>query len=367
MARRAGGGVAPARFVSDGEGCGVADVEDTMRHRTRATTHVAPSDVDPRDVEVEMRRSTLLVTALILASALLLATPAAALAANGNFAFIRGGDLWMMKADGTGQKRVAHTTTVESCPAWSRDRKMVAFARTTRSGTPVASIWTVKATGKNIAKLVFAEPMKGFKRTVVDSISWAPNGARVAVADRVSKGTTFYSRIIIVTRKTKKATVLYRQPGDFTDGYVVSWNRDGKRLLVNSMPTDVSNGGLMAINVSAKKRTSIKGPGGWAASYSPDGAKIAAVRVTSSSTGITYRLVVMKANGSNPQVLFTTTGSTSSFYSSLPIAWSGDGKKLAYSLATGLQTPTFATWTLTIATKATAKIADDAMAPAWQR
>src|SRR6266571_5705880 len=42
-------------------------------------------------------------------------------------AFVRGGDVWVMNADGTAQKQLTHDPAVETNPAWSPDGHKIAF------------------------------------------------------------------------------------------------------------------------------------------------------------------------------------------------------------------------------------------------
>jgi Tol biopolymer transport system component len=42
-------------------------------------------------------------------------------------AFVRGGDIWVMNADGSGQHRLTHDTTAETNPVWAPDGTKIAF------------------------------------------------------------------------------------------------------------------------------------------------------------------------------------------------------------------------------------------------
>jgi Tol biopolymer transport system component len=82
--------------------------------------------------------------------------------------FERGGSLWVVKPNGTGQKRVATGTS----PSWSPDGQSVAFDRD-------GDLWTMRANGTG-ARLVAEVPSS------TAGIAWSPNGNWIAyaIADR---------------------------------------------------------------------------------------------------------------------------------------------------------------------------------------
>jgi Tol biopolymer transport system component len=82
--------------------------------------------------------------------------------------FERGGYLWTVKPNGTGQKRIAAGTS----PSWSPDGRSVAFDRN-------GDLWTMKANGSG-AELVAEVPSS------TAGIAWSPDGRWIAyaIADR---------------------------------------------------------------------------------------------------------------------------------------------------------------------------------------
>jgi Tol biopolymer transport system component len=75
-------------------------------------------------------------------------------------AFVRENDIWLMRANGGNQRRLASNGT---CPAWSRDGRTIAFLRN-------RDIWLMSATGRNQRRLL----RNGLCPT------WSPDGRWIA-------------------------------------------------------------------------------------------------------------------------------------------------------------------------------------------
>src|SRR3954471_13873083 len=84
----------------------------------------------------------------VLAVALFLSLPAAAQATfpgeNGKIAFSRGGDIWTMNPDGSGQLNLTNDATTQGSPSWSPDGTRIAFDEV---DSGVIKTWTMKADG----------------------------------------------------------------------------------------------------------------------------------------------------------------------------------------------------------------------------
>ena len=61
----------------------------------------------------------------------------------------RGGDIWVMNANGTGKRRLMDDTAVDRQPSWSPDGSLVTFVsdRIDNPSGPDADIFTVPAAG----------------------------------------------------------------------------------------------------------------------------------------------------------------------------------------------------------------------------
>ena len=84
---------------------------------------------------------------------------------NGRIAFVRGGDVYTIRADGSGLRRLTYSGGGVSFPRWSPDGRKIAY-------TKAGFIWTMRADGSGKTKL--------FEGTRAD---WSPDGRRMAYND----------------------------------------------------------------------------------------------------------------------------------------------------------------------------------------
>ncbi|WP_436527617.1 hypothetical protein [Actinoplanes sp. HUAS TT8] len=107
-------------------------------------------------------------------------------------AAIRNGQLWTMKADGTGPRRI--TTRPAAGPSWSPDGRWLAFASLSCTGGP--GVYRVAATGgkpqvlfprdcrgEDLPAETAPEPVTGTltdRLRVDDAVAWSPDGKQIA-------------------------------------------------------------------------------------------------------------------------------------------------------------------------------------------
>ena len=110
-------------------------------------------------------------------------------------AYLKGGQLWIMKADGTAKRRL--TTRAASGPSWSPDSSSIAFASLSCTGGP--GVYRISATAANAVPVVLfpaecrtealpAEPAitatgaGGLtdRLRADDAVAWSPDGSKVA-------------------------------------------------------------------------------------------------------------------------------------------------------------------------------------------
>jgi WD40-like Beta Propeller Repeat len=112
--------------------------------------------------------------------ALLLASPWAPAPAgatspgtDGAIAFVRGGDVWAIDADGTDERRLTLTPEREHAPAWSPDGARIAFGRGELiAGAGAADVWVARADG-SAARQVTSDPAPETEP------GFAPGGAQI--------------------------------------------------------------------------------------------------------------------------------------------------------------------------------------------
>jgi Tol biopolymer transport system component len=114
-------------------------------------------------------------------------TAAPALAAfpgkNGRIAFARDGDIWTVRPDGTGERRLTRSPAYEDGPAWSADGRWIAFVRHgpyDPNVEPVNVLFRMRADGTQLRPIASG--------TYLQSPTWAPNGRRIAYTVETEDG-----------------------------------------------------------------------------------------------------------------------------------------------------------------------------------
>ena len=163
-------------------------------------------------------------------------------------AFLKKGQLWAMKADGTGQRRL--TTRTAAGPSWSPDGKWIAFASMSCTGGP--GVYRISATkagarpevlfpagcrGEDLPEEAAADsPAAGSlndRLRTDDAVAWSPDGKRVAFRGGDCES-TYDACLSIGTVATgeEKTVASYGGGGSQNSGFAVvpSWRSDGVKL-----------------------------------------------------------------------------------------------------------------------------------------
>jgi Tol biopolymer transport system component len=166
--------------------------------------------------------------------------------ADGRIAFVRGGDIFTINADGSDIRRLTRTAD-NSNPAWSPDGTRIAF-ESTRSGSN--DIWVMQANGSGLLRVTKAPTGSDTGPT------WAPGGGRIAFGRIFSNRDGLYWVRPIAGAKLH----LIRAGGFYTDN---AWSPDGSAIL--SRASDGCAGGadgcLVLINPSTGARHEIYSEG----------------------------------------------------------------------------------------------------------
>jgi TolB protein len=86
-------------------------------------------------------------------------------------AFVRRGDIYVMRADGSQVRRLTYSSAIEGAPAWSFDDRMLAYSR---YGSRHFAIWKMRPDGGGKTRLT--------PPGLADVPAWSPVGSRIAYA-----------------------------------------------------------------------------------------------------------------------------------------------------------------------------------------
>jgi Tol biopolymer transport system component len=225
-------------------------------------------------------------------------------------------ELWSMKADGSGKKRLMRGLGLLASPAWSPDGGSIAFGADTGLG-----LWVIDAAGTGRRRLAKVDAQE---------VAWSRDGRKIAFANSDA------AYVINVD-----GSGLRRLVSDFTEFGDEPWSRDSRSILVGSAPLRPLYV-VQAVGPGRKRLARGSGEGTW----SPSGRKIAFVQGYS-------QLMAMSANGSDMRRL--AEGEEP--------AWSPDGMRIAYSEGEG---STGAIWVMNANGTGKRKAATDGHSPVWQ-
>ncbi len=138
-------------------------------------------------------------------------------------AFVRDGDIWAMRADGTGQYRLTSGPEVDAHPQFAPNGRYLVFERHADGAERPRDLYTVRASGDGLHSLVdFVED--------VHEATFSPSGKLIAFVRSMPRHDGGYSDDIYTVRpsgaRLRRATVTYRvdefSPRFFKGGIVYS-------------------------------------------------------------------------------------------------------------------------------------------------
>ena len=145
--------------------------------------------------------------------------------------FVRGADLWIVRPDGTGLRRLTGDLLADSKPTWSPDGDAIAFYR---DGVQTAGLYTIRPDGTGLAPVAVAS---GGRADGLTSPAWSPDGTRLAFEEvgRLWVVRRDGTRLIRITLVTNPLVTLTSNTADH--------NRD---LGIEAAPEVVDGGGNRA-------------------------------------------------------------------------------------------------------------------------
>jgi Tol biopolymer transport system component len=220
------------------------------------------------------------------------------------------GDLYIMRADGTGQTRLTNTQHNSGTPTWSPDGHLIAFT----AGDPGSmGIYVVRENGTGLKRLTTANS---------DSTepAWSPNGRTIAFVAS-TKGS---SHIMVMNADGSKPRQL--ASGSASE-FGPAWSPDGTRIIYESNRTGNFNIYTMSADGMGQptRLTKTSGSDDFQPAWSRDGKNIAFVATRDGEA----QVYVMRADGSEQRRLTPSNTSDPRSANYSPV-WSPDGRRIAF-------------------------------------
>ena len=221
------------------------------------------------------------------------------------------GPIYVMRADGSGQRPLTHSRSTDKVPVWSADGKRIAFTRLVQGkGLAGLGIYTMNADGSEQRKLVSgAFP------------AWSPDGRRIVLLRFLSE---INSEIYVVNAdgSGSRRLTTTRSPES-----AASWSSDGTMLAFDrSTPVGVAEHDLYVMNADGTHVRRLTGYPQELIStdpaWSPNGNTIAFVNGNG-------EISTIAADGNNYRSLRKQRDLTADVYDLVP-AWSPDGSRIAF-------------------------------------
>jgi Tol biopolymer transport system component len=257
---------------------------------------------------VGFRRAVVLLALLALLTATLLMAAAAAQASSppaGRIAFVRNGDIWTITPGGDGLHQLTGGGREDRTPAWSPDRRTVAFVRQPRTwgGTPV--ICLVPAVGGASHALRYQDAIGHTDFHFINSLAYSPSGRKLAFSDmyQASSSNSETNRLVVIDLKTGRTTVLIKRTNGFGGaldaGWPLSWSPDGRSLLVAQWGLDSEGGETHVFDIARRRLLKLAIADASEADWSPDGRSM----VVSTATQEKTRVLIARASGTVTRTL----------------------------------------------------------------
>ena len=217
-------------------------------------------------------------------------------------------DLWVLREDGSGLRRLTTHLGDASHPAWSPDGSQIAFSRDIPAGRgrpEVLGVYDVPAAG-GAARLVVGGPLGAY----ASHPAWSPDGKRLAVTHWTEGDQHDIFTVGIDGRNLRRVT-------STGQAYAPAWSPDGKTIAF-------SNDGVMTAVSSEGGELRVFGGGDlnrycFGGDWSPDGSTLAA--------SCNNRLLAFQADGGIRELAADANSAPS---------WSPDGNWLVYQSGNGL-------------------------------
>jgi TolB protein len=251
-------------------------------------------------------------------------------------------DIYTVMPNGKGLQQLTDGPESDICQAYSADGKRITFCRGSEA-TGVYEIWTMKQNGEKQTQVTSL----GMRSLFPD---FSPDGTKIAFMSGLNFNFDLYS----VDLATGDVTRLTTTPG--LDGFPV-YSPDGSKIAFVSGRSGLPQVWLMnADGSNPVQLTFDRAPKGQLPDWSPDGSQIA---YQSAATG-NGDIYVMNADGTNQRQLTATP------QPEFGTSWSPDGGKIAFVRVLGPAVPQRAIYVINVDGSGEYELAPGTRVPAWQ-
>jgi Tol biopolymer transport system component len=228
-------------------------------------------------------------------------------------------DIYVVRPDGTGLRRLTHSLSKEFTPTWSSDGRWIAY-RFQPGRDETGEIYVMRANGSGARNLTR-------NRAGDYAPAWSPDGRRIAFAS--GRGNAHGIPDIYVMNADGSG--VRRLTRNFDIDEYPSWSPDGKRIVFSST-AGVSFAGESRVlwvmrSDGSHLRQLTHGPYDMRPAWSPDGKRIAYESSRGAPRSTPRTIWVMQANGSNARRVIRGIGEHP--------AWSANGRKIVYAAYPG--------------------------------
>ena len=232
---------------------------------------------------------------------------------------LRGSDIWVMRPDVSGLKRLTRDGTHNGSPSWSPDGGRIAFV-SGRDGFD--QIWTMKADGSGMRRLTAPQGLD-------EQPAWSPDGRRIAF---VRKASATRGAIYLINANGTGLQALTRGRGDYQHP---SWSPDGRRIVYSYAPDPRrTRYGIYVAEATGRgeHKLSLHSTADYLdPAWSPDGRRIAFSYLVPRGKTYTAHLKTMNAGGGNERAVAHAPVDTVYFAPS----WSPGGGQIVFVTLNG--------------------------------